>query len=321
MRIFGRAGLYIKNTGVIEKMSHITAIVFDKTGTLTRPNETHTEYSGIPLSAEETNAVFSLARQSTHPLSNTIASFLQNSVYTSPEHFVEMAGRGIFGKVNNLEIRMGSEEFVGNHSSGKEKRTSVVFVSVNEIVKGHFTISNLYREGFEKVIESLKNKFRLYLVSGDNDAEAQNLTEHFGENNLLFNQKPGDKAEFIKLLQEKGEKVLMTGDGLNDAGALMQADVALTVADKAYHFSPASDAVLEAGEFARLARFIGFTKTSLNIVKLSFVISFFYNVIGVSIALSGLLTPVVAAILMPISSVSVVAFATFATRLAGSMKL
>jgi Cu+-exporting ATPase len=321
MRIFGRAGLYIKNTGVIEKMSHITAIVFDKTGTLTRPNETHTEYSGIPLSAEETNAVFSLARQSTHPLSNTIASFLQNSVYTSPEHFVEMAGRGIFGKVNNLEIRMGSEEFVGNHSSGKEKRTSVVFVSVNKIVKGHFTISNLYREGFEKVIESLKNKFRLYLVSGDNDAEAQNLTEHFGENNLLFNQKPGDKAEFIKLLQEKGEKVLMTGDGLNDAGALMQADVALTVADKAYHFSPASDAVLEAGEFARLARFIGFTKTSLNIVKLSFVISFFYNVIGVSIALSGLLTPVVAAILMPISSVSVVAFATFATRLAGSMKL
>ena len=113
----------------------------------------------------------------------------------------------------------------------------------------------------------------------------------------------------------------MTGDGLNDAGALMQADVALTIADKAYHFSPASDAVLEAGEFARLARFIGFTKTSLIIVKLSFVISFFYNVIGVSIALSGLLTPVIAAILMPISSVSVVAFATFATRLAGKLKL
>ncbi len=322
MRIFGRAGLYIKNTGVIEKMSHITAIVFDKTGTLTRPNETHTEYSGTPLSADETSAVFSLARQSTHPLSNTIASFLQNSVYSSPDHFIEMAGRGIFGKVNNLDIRIGSEEFVCNQTDEKSKRTSVVFVSVNNTVKGHFTISNLYREGFEKVIETLKVKFKFYLVSGDNDAEAQNLTGHFGENNLLFNQKPGDKAEFIKSLQDKGEKVLMTGDGLNDAGALMQADVALTVADKAYHFSPASDAVLEAGEFARLARFIQFTKTSLNIVKLSFIISFFYNVIGVSIALSGnLLTPVIAAILMPISSVSVVAFATFATRFAGSIKL
>jgi len=321
MRIFGRAGLYIKNTSVIEKMSHITAIVFDKTGTLTRPNETHTEYSGTPLSAEETDAVFSLAKQSTHPLSNTIASFLQNSVYYSPEHFVEMAGRGIFGKVSNLEIRMGSEEFVCNQPSEKENRTSVVFISVNDTVKGHFTISNLYREGFEKVIETLKDKFKLYLVSGDNDAEAQNLKGHFAENNLFFNQKPLDKAEFIKSLQEKGEKVLMTGDGLNDAGALMQADVALTVADKAYHFSPASDAVLEAGEFARLARFIGFTKTSLNIVKISFVISFFYNVIGISIALTGKLSPVIAAILMPISSVSVVGFATFATRLAGKLKL
>ncbi|KAF0236063.1 MAG: Cation transport [Prolixibacteraceae bacterium] len=321
MRIFGRAGLYIKNTGVIEKMSHITAIVFDKTGTLTRPNETRTEYSGTPLSAGETDAVFSLARQSTHPLSNTIASFLQNSVYRSPEHFIEMAGRGIFGKVNNHEIRMGSEEFVCNRTAGTGIRASVVFVSVYEIVKGHFTISNLYREGFEKVIETLKDKFKLYLVSGDNDAEAQNLASHFGENNLLFNQKPGDKAEFIKTLQEKGEKVLMTGDGLNDAGALMQADVALTVADKAYHFSPSSDAVLEAGQFARFARFIGFTKTSLKIVKMSFAISFFYNVIGVSIALTGNLSPVIAAILMPISSVSVVAFATFATRLAGRMKL
>jgi len=321
MRIFGQAGLYIKNTGVIEKMSHITAIVFDKTGTLTRPNETHTEYSGTPLSADETSAVFSLARQSTHPLSNTIASFLQNSVYSSPEHFIEMPGRGIFGKVNKLEIRMGSEEFVCNQTAEKSKKTSVVFVSVNNIVKGYFTISNLYREGFEKVIETLKDKFALYLVSGDNDAEAQNLAAHFDENNLMFNQKPGDKAEFIKALQEKGEKVLMTGDGLNDAGALMQADVALTIADKAYHFSPASDAVLEAGEFARLARFVGFTKTSLNIVKLSFIISFFYNVIGVSIALSGNLSPVIAAILMPISSVSVVAFATFATRLVGRIKL
>jgi Cu+-exporting ATPase len=138
---------------------------------------------------------------------------------------------------------------------------------------------------------------------------------------MLFNQKPADKADFIKSLQEKGETILMTGDGLNDAGALMQSDVALTVADKVYHFSPASDAVLEAAQFQRLAKFIRFTKTSLNIVKLSFTISFLYNIIGISIALTGNLSPVIAAILMPISSVSVVAFATFATRFMGRVKL
>lgn len=113
----------------------------------------------------------------------------------------------------------------------------------------------------------------------------------------------------------------MTGDGLNDAGALMQSDVALTIADKVYHFAPASDAVLEAGRFGQLAKFIRFTKTSLNIVKLSFAISFMYNIIGIGFAITGNLSPIVAAILMPISSVSVVAFATFATRLAGRFKL
>jgi len=321
MRIFGKAGLYIKNTGVIEKMSHISSVVFDKTGTLTRPNETKIVYTGESVSSEETEAVFSLAKQSTHPLSSAISAFYQGLKYTSPEHIVEVAGRGIFGKVNNITVKLGSEEYVCNNTAERNQKSSVVFVSINEKPKGFYTISNQYREGFEQVLATLKGKFKLYLISGDNDAEAQNLSHFFEKDKMLFNQKPADKAAFIEKLQNKGETILMTGDGLNDAGALMQADVALTVADKVYHFSPASDAVLEAGQFQRLANFIHFTKTSLNIVKLSFTISFFYNVIGISIALSGNLSPVIAAILMPISSVSVVAFATFATRLAGRAKL
>ncbi len=321
MRIFGRAGLYIKNTGVIEKLSHISSVVFDKTGTLTRPNENLIVYSGHSLSPEEKKAVLSLAKQSTHPLSHAISGYFKELKYSVPEHFVEVAGRGIFGKVNSLKIKIGSEEYVGNITPGAERKSSVVYVSVNDEVKGFFTISNQYRTGFENVLNSLKKKYEIYLVSGDNEAEAQNLSAYFENRNMLFNRKPADKASFIRALQEKGETVLMTGDGLNDAGALMQADVALTVADKAYHFSPASDAVLEASRFQRLFKFIRFTRISLNIVKLSFLISFFYNVIGVSIALTGMLTPVVAAILMPVSSVSVVAFATFATRLAGRIKL
>jgi len=137
---------------------------------------------------------------------------------------------------------------------------------------------------------------------------------------MYFNQKPGDKAEFVEKLQAEGKNILMTGDGLNDAGALMQSDVALTIADKAYHFSPASDAVLEASRFELLARFIRFTKTSLKIVYISFAISFLYNIIGISFAVSGNLSPIIAAILMPISSVSVVAFATFSTRLMAKIK-
>ncbi len=321
MRIFGKAGLYIKNTGVIEKMSHISVVVFDKTGTITQPNETKINYSGETLSKEEMDAVFSISKQSTHPLSHSISSSYRHLNYQSPEHFVEVAGRGIFGKAGNYNIKIGSEEYVCNKKSESTRESSIVFVSVNEKVKGFYTISNKYREGFGEVLKTLKSKFKIFLISGDNDAEAKNLTGFFEKDKMFFDQKPADKAKFIKELQEKGETILMTGDGLNDAGALMQSDVALTVADKVYHFSPASDAVLEAAQFQRLAKFIRFTKTSLNIVKLSFTISFFYNIIGISIALTGNLSPVIAAILMPISSVSVVAFATFATRFMGKLKL
>ena len=155
------------------------------------------------------------------------------------------------------------------------------------------------------------------MVSGDNDSEMKNLSAYFEKENLLFNQNPGDKAEFIKALQKQGHNILMTGDGLNDAGALMQSDVALTIADKVYHFSPASDAVLEAGQFQKLATFIRFTRTSISIVKLSFLISFLYNIVGIGFAITGNLSPIIAAILMPLSSVSVVAFATLVTRASG----
>lgn len=320
MRIFGKNGLYIKNTDVIEKLSHINTIVFDKTGTLTQPNKNKVVFTGDQLSTEEQEAVFSISKQSTHPLSAAIAQSLTGRPYHAPAHFVEVAGRGIFGEANGLNIRLGSQEYVKGESIQQQK-TSTVYVAIENVVKGHYTISNQYRSGFEKVLDSLKEKFKLFLISGDNDAEAHNLSTYFDKSHMLFNQKPGDKADFIKKQQDKGNTILMTGDGLNDAGALMQSDVALTIADKVYHFSPASDAVLEADKFYRLAKFIRFTKTSLSIVKLSFTISFFYNVVGIGFAITGNLSPVVAAILMPISSVSVVAFATFVTRLMGKLKL
>ncbi len=321
MRLFGKSGLYIKNTDVIEKLSHISAIVFDKTGTLTRPNENKVEYTGNTLDRNEADAVFSLVKQSTHPLSAAISKSFSEAEYVRPDHFVEVAGRGIFGKVKGFELKIGSEEYVTNKPSKNDIKSSVVFLAVNGKIVGHFSISNHYRQGFDSVLKSLQKQFKLFLISGDNNAEAKNLSGYFEEGNMYFNQKPGDKADFIQKLQQQGETILMTGDGLNDAGALMQSDVALTIADKVYHFAPASDAVLEAAQFERLARFINFTKTSLNIVKLSFTISFFYNIIGIGFAISGNLSPIVAAILMPVSSVSVVAFATFATRIAGRIKL
>lgn len=322
MRIFGRKGLYIKNTDVIEKISHVDTIVFDKTGTLTYPNQNKVEYFGRELSAEEKSSFFSLARQSPHPLSMALAQSMQDECnYIVPEHFTEIHGRGVFGKAGGFEIRYGSEEYATGREVASRKDTSTVFVTINGTEAGYFTISNQYREGLEKVIGFLKENFDLYLLTGDNDAEREKLSRFFEPDKMHFDQKPQDKAYYIEQLHREGKIVLMTGDGLNDAGALMQSDVALTIANKAYQFSPASDAVLEADKFERLAKFIGFTRISLWIVYISFMISFLYNVIGIGIALAGIMSPVIAAILMPVSSVSVVAFATFVTRGAGRLWL
>lgn len=314
MRMFGKSGLYIKNTNVIERLSHVDTIVFDKTGTLTRPNAHSIIFSGNSLNEKELDALCSLAKQSTHPLSNALVSAHPQFTYHQPEHFVEVSGRGIFGRVDGMEIKMGSEEYVTNSEGTKTPNASEVHVGIDNVYYGYFTISNQYREGISEVLELLKKEYNLYLVSGDNDSEAAQLATWFPVENILFNQKPGEKADFIRTLQQKGHTILMTGDGLNDAGALMQSDVALTIANKVYHFSPASDAVLEAAQFQTLAKFIRFTKTSLKIVKISFLISFLYNIVGISFAITGNLSPIVAAILMPVSSVSVVAFATFVTR-------
>ena len=313
MRILGKKGIYLKNTTVIEKLVKIDTIVFDKTGTITKPDANRIQFVGDPLSEEETLAVYSITRQSTHPLSNAIARFYQNLVPAQTIGFVEIPGRGVFGKVSDLTCKLGSMEYITGISASTNVNESRVYLSINEHTRGYFTIKNQYREGFDELMEELKGHFDIYLLSGDNDAEMEKLSAYFEIGKMRFNQKAQEKMDFIRALQQQGKTVLMTGDGLNDAGAFLQSDVALSIADDIYHFSPAGDAIVEASRIGQLYRFIRFAHHAVDVVKMSYAISFLYNIVGLSYALSGHLSPVVAAILMPVSSVSVVAFATFAT--------
>jgi len=122
---------------------------------------------------------------------------------------------------------------------------------------------------------------------------------------ILFHQKPEDKLNYIKQLQQSGEKVMMIGDGLNDAGALKQSDVGIAVTEQANNFTPSSDAIIEAGQLPRLTKFFKLCRANKNIVVASFVLSIVYNVVGLFFAVQGNLSPLVAAILMPISSLSI----------------
>jgi len=311
MRQFGRRGFYIKNTEVIEKLRSIDTIVFDKTGTITINNKMKTEFVGKQLTNHQLRIIKSLASNSSHPLSATIKESIPTTGLYDVTNFKEIPSLGISGIVEGTRINMGSCKFVTGKDDEMPNSTNV-YIFIKDSVLGYFKIENSYRTGLASVINTLKKRYSLFLLSGDNESEKQNLHKTFGSESVLkFNQSPSDKMDFIKEKKAEGKQVLMIGDGLNDAGALMESDVGLTIADDIYSFSPACDGIIESSKFDQLPVFFKFTKVSMMIVIISFIISFIYNILGLYFAVQGNLSPLIAAILMPISSVSVVAFATF----------
>lgn len=320
IRIYGRAGFYLKKAEIVERLSKINTIVFDKTGTLTKNDEFEIDQSHIELSTTEQLLIKSVVKHSTHPLSIAIYKFLKGNI-DEVDTFKEIPASGINAVINAHKIKIGSYKFIHGKDLDSKAYSSRVYISINDQFKGYYIIKNAYREGVEKVIKKLQNKYDLHILSGDNDSELSYFKSILANTeNIHFNQSPKDKLEYIKTLRAENKKVMMIGDGLNDAGALNESDVGISIADNIYHFSPACDAILEANKFKTLVQFIKFSKRSMQIVKISFIISFLYNIIGLSFAVQGFLTPVLSAILMPISSVTVVAFIT-ASSLAYAAKL
>jgi Cu+-exporting ATPase len=232
------------------------------------------------------------------------------------EEYSEISGQGISGTVDGKNVLVGSRKFAfQDEQNDSENISTNVFVSIDGKELGNYKISNVYRNGLKEVVGSLLNKYKLYVLSGDNDGERESLKNYFPDDNSLhFNQSPHDKLNFISELQNKNEKVLMIGDGLNDAGALVKSDVGISISEDVNNFSPACDGILDANSFKNIIKFIRFSTTSKKIIIASFVISFIYNLIGISIAVQGSLSPVISAILMPISSITIVVFTTLSTN-------
>ena len=194
-----------------------------------------------------------------------------------------------------------------------QNKTSV-HISANDCYKGCYIFYNEYREGIQNVFQSLEKNCELIVLSGDNEGEKNHLKALLPKHtDLVFNQKPIDKLNYIKALQEKGRKVLMVGDGLNDAGALSQSNVGLVISENINVFSPACDGILEASRFKDIATFMTLSRKGKMVIKYAFMFSLCYNIIGIAFAISGHLAPIVAAILMPLSSISIVLFTTIYT--------
>ncbi len=295
IRLFSKNNFYLKNTQVIENLSNIDTIVFDKTGTITDASKSGIKYKGNSISDNEKIAIRSLAHQSSHPISRLIDVFFKDNKLVEVKNFTEKTGYGTIGHSNSFEVEFNKEK----NGTG---------LKINGEKKGIFIISNFYRQGLNELLNNWKNKYKCHLLSGDNDGEKDNLQKIFLHENIYFDQSPKDKLQFIKNLQKEGKKVLMIGDGLNDAGALQQSNVGIVVTENMNNFTPACDAILQADHFSQLRGFLNLSKAGVKIVFGAYLLAVVYNIIGLSYAVQGLLSPVIAAILMPLSSITIVAF-------------
>ncbi len=318
VRIFGRNKFYLKNSSVVEDLAKIDTVVFDKTGTITKAGEGEVNFTGDYLDDFKKEMIKSLVKNSTHPLSTAVYNSLQK--YDEPEisDYREYSGQGIEGEVLGNKIKLGSLAFVDDSLANFKPSGHVnprVYVSFNGRTFGYFEINNYYREGIESVIRDLSGNYKLSVLSGDNEGEQDRLLKLFGsDSEIRFRQTPNDKLLYIEEKRNENKNVLMVGDGLNDAGALKKSNVGIAVTENISSFSPACDAILDANKLSLLPKFVRFSKTSVHIIIISFIISFLYNAAGLTFAVEGMLSPLVAAVLMPLSSISVVLFTTLTTN-------
>lgn len=312
-RFLARRNVFLKAPSVIETLAKVDSIVFDKTGTLTAAGAGSVVFQGLPLEPEEESAVFSLARQSTHPHSVRIGELLSHQTSEPVRSFSEKTGCGIEGLAGGREIWMGSAAWFatrGLNVPATDSGSSVVHLAIDRRYRGAFVLTSALRPGTGKLLQRLAANYELALLSGDNERQREQFTKLFGNTAALhFNQSPQKKLQFVGDLRDSSRTVMMVGDGLNDAGALKQSDVGVAVVENISAFSPACDVIMSAGMVPRLHEILKFSKATVRVVRWSFLISTIYNVIGISIAASGKLAPVVCAVLMPISSVTVVVFA------------
>ena len=313
MRILGRNKMYVKDAHTIEKMAKIDTLVFDKTGTITYNKKANISFEGQKIAEFDLKNIKSLLKNSNHPLSKSLYEFLEvQDEYLPIENFKETAGKGYEATVRGKVYKIGSAKFT--HQEAKSLETAVYLERDGEFL-GKYIFKNEYRDGLAEMATELKD-YKIHVLSGDNSSEEQtlkNLIPNITE--MRFSQSPEDKLEYIKSLQDQGKKVAMLGDGLNDAGALKQSNIGIAIADDTNSFTPSSDVIMNGGVLTKLHDYFALTKDAMIIVKLTFGVSFLYNVVGLTAAVLGEMSPLFAAILMPLSSISVVAFTSLSTWL------
>ena len=313
MRLSAKKGVYFKNPETVMEFGSGSSIVFDKTGTLTSSLEGQVEYEGNILLRDDIEMIISGCLASTHPKSRMIAAWLSkrndigNLSGIRCDMFKEIPGSGWTSHFRGHEIQIGSSEFI------KQTTECGVFLSIDGIQYGRFMMYEGPRKGILPMLKRLKDDVTIttFLLSGDDDKHAYHYESGFeGEHSLRFYQSPEQKAQFIDALhaQKEDEVIVMVGDGINDAGALKKSNVGIAVTEHISSFTPGCDIVMSSNALLYFDMLKKYAQSGSSVIMGAFLISVMYNTIGLTLALMGILTPLLTAILMPVSSLTVIGF-------------
>jgi Cu+-exporting ATPase len=314
-------GILFKNGESLEEIHHADTIIFDKTGTITEGKLTVKEIFVNQISEIDfLSALASLESKSEHPVAKAIIDYtLQKNInQLIIENFENKPGKGIVGRINDEILIAGNEAFMYENNidleffkksaqNNSNEISSNIFLAIDGKLKGYVSVIDSIKSNSSFVISKIKEmKIEPYLLSGDNESVTNNIASSVGIEKYQSGVMPENKSEKVKMLQRDGRKVIMVGDGINDAPALIQSDVGIAIGNGTDVAIESADVVLINDDLNGVLKSIKLSKRTISLIKQNLFWAFVYNVIGIPLAALGLLNPMFAALAMSLSSVSVI---------------
>lgn len=315
MGVLGRFGIYVKSTGVLLDLVGINHVVFDKTGTITE-SDSSIQYQGRPLSTTEEIAVASVTAQSTHPISVAVSALAEHD---EVHNVYETVGGGIRGTCTGLDIVIGSKRYLQDSMVYFDESTlppnMPAYVAIDGLCVGGYQRQATLRKGVGNLVSTLRSDgYQASLLSGDGTQDSSLLQPLFSKSESTYSATPAVKVEFIERLHKSGESTLMIGDGLNDVSAMAVSDVSIAVTNSSSMLAPASDIVLPGNRVRSIHQLLTYSRKLKAIIWGLLWFTMAYNAVGISLALMGILTPVITAVMMPLSSLMVIGASVFGAK-------
>ena len=300
-RLF-RRGMLIKHETALERLAQVDTVVFDKTGTLTAGTPELTNLADLPR--RDVELALALAEGSSHPLAQAITRAARDAGFAPARvtDVTEVPGYGTKGKLNGQEVRLGRASWTG----AQGRAETATFLQRGEAAPVGFTFIDRLRDGAEEAVKALLDGGKqVYLMSGDTTPAVEALATRLGITHWMAEALPADKAGRIQAMSDEGKHVLMVGDGLNDTAALAAAHVSISPATALDAARVASDIVLLGGDLSPIAAACDTARAATRRIRENFRIATVYNVIAVPLAVAGLCSPLIAALAMSASSITV----------------